>query len=129
MTCLGGKGKAVDVVHFNLSKAFDTVSHSILEKVAAHDCDRCTVYCVKNWLDGQAPKVTMNVVRYSWWPITIGIPRGSVLEPVLFNIFIHVLDDSIECTLGRFTDYTKLGGSIDLLEARKFLQRFLGRLD
>ncbi|TRZ07979.1 hypothetical protein HGM15179_019124 [Zosterops borbonicus] len=46
-------GKAVDVVYLDFSKAFDTVSHSILlEKLAAHGLDRSTLCWVRNWLDG-----------------------------------------------------------------------------
>jgi len=55
VTCLVDEEKAVDVFYLDFSNAFDTVPHSILlEKLAAHDLDGCTLHRIKNWLNGQA---------------------------------------------------------------------------
>jgi len=47
------EGKAVDIVCLDFSKALDTVPHSILlEKLAAHGLDGCSLLWIKNWLNG-----------------------------------------------------------------------------
>jgi len=69
---------------------------------------------VSNWLTGWAQRVIVNEVTPGWWPVTNGVPQGSILG--LFNIFLNYLDAGIESILRKFADVKQDKRAVDSLK-------------
>ena len=48
--------------------------------------------------------------------MTSGVPEGSVLVLILFNIFINDINSEVKCTFSKFADDTKLWAAVDTAE-------------
>ena len=114
---------SVDVVYFDIMKAFDTVPHRrLLTILGSFGISGNLVKWIEDYLSGRLQRVVINGCSSSWSLITSGVPQGSVLGPLLFLIFINGLTEVIDSHIRLFADDTKIfrlirsGNDCDLLQ-------------
>ncbi|TRZ25136.1 hypothetical protein HGM15179_001944 [Zosterops borbonicus] len=98
-------------------------SRILLDKISSTQLDKHVMGWVSSWLVGQAQRVTVNGVTSDWGPVTGGVPQGSILSPVIFNVFISDLGTGLEGKQSKFTEDTKLGGAVESFESRDPAER------
>ncbi|PKU49336.1 hypothetical protein llap_375 [Limosa lapponica baueri] len=74
-------------------------------------------------------KELVNSSVSNWKPETSGVPQGSILRPILFNVLIKDIESGIKCTLNHFVDDTKLSGAVERPVGRDAIQKDLERLE
>ena len=102
--------KVIAAVAIDLSKAFDCLPHDlILEKLKFYGMNNNSVSLLQSYLSSRYQRVKLGQTFSTWMGLSAGVPQGSLLGPLLFNIFMNDLVFAIKnCRLINYADDSKL---------------------
>ena len=101
----------------DLFKAFDCILHDLLiAKRAAYSFDYNLLQMLQSYLSNRKQRTKINDAYSKYCEILFGVPQGSILRPLLFNIYIcDMFSDIDDCDIASYADdNTPYASSINL---------------
>ena len=123
------QGYGLDVVYLDYMKAFDSVPHRrLLEKLKGFGIHGKLLPWLENFLTSRTMKVGLRGIFSLLQMVLSGVPQGSVLEPLLFLMFVNELPYWIKNEIRMFADDTKIWCRIKTETDSATLQEHLDNL-
>ena len=106
--------KEVRVVFCDISKAFDRVWHEgLLHKLKKIGISGIVLDWFQSYLSNRKQRVVINGECSNWGKIRAGVPQGSILEPLLFLIYINDITEVVNSEIRLYADDTTLYITVD----------------
>ena len=99
------------IASLDLSKAFDSISHSLLlNKLAKLEMSEETLLWIKSYLSNRKQKTKFKNYTSEEMVVTSGVPQGSIIGPLLFLCFTNDIAAVFEgkCKIVSYADDTQL---------------------
>ena len=91
------KGELTLIAFADFSKAFDTVDYSIvIRKLHAIGLSKSALLWILSYLSNCQQFVQVNDKQSCLKDVLFGVPQGSVLGPVIFNLYANDLQDCLK---------------------------------
>ena len=121
--------RQLDVVYTDFSKAFDRVSHDLLlYKLTSYNLHPNLLLLLRSYLTNRKHRVVVDGQCSSWNLVPSGIPQGSILGPLLFNLFVNDIPQHLSSDCLMFADDLKIFRQISCSTDITNLQHDLDRL-
>ena len=102
--------KLVGSVMLGLSKAFDSVDHSILlQKLERYGVKNEEIKWFRGYLNERRQRVQVSEAKTAWCDVRKGVPQSSILGHLLFTLYANDLPSVVEhCQVKQYVDDTTL---------------------
>ena len=104
------KKSKIAIVSLDLSKAFDTINHSLLKKLKNSNLNSDSIDFIHSYLSNLKLVSKFSKYTSNEENVLSGVPRGSILGPFLFLCFVNDLPNILgsECKFMAYADDTQL---------------------
>jgi len=122
-------GFQTDVCYADLAKAFDRLCIALLcFKLEKIGLPTGLVKWIESYSSDRIQRVVVNDSTSEPFKVTSGVPQGSPLGPLLFNLFINDLPTVLQhCSIFMFADDVKICRSYNNLADQSLIQEDLNR--